>query len=510
MFIKNVLLKIKEPVIRLIRNIKMVIRALAGKNEDVYKGSGLRPLKPANRILMFIGKPGRILSGNLRQNGIRLVLVGCLSLVLIIFGLSLPKLMARDSEPKGDTGNETDEVHTDLPLEPAEEEEEQEQPAELPVLDISGGEIQLESSMLRINEPTVYGREVIYSAGNNPSIDEPVFTKLFIYNLDTGEEKVVCETDIKFGEIYEGRFNENWIVWLDTNQSGTNNICAQNRKTGEIFKIKSCNLNKPQLVLFGDNLVWVEQKNEEEDRLYLYNFKSGEPVSLESFNNPTYGTCSPALYNNVLVWVYPHPQDSERSIIKKLDLEEALFFNGSEQPQSEMPETSSEEESPDDAAQQMDNEASDGNEPETGDNSIHDDQIQVDHYGDEAIQPQIIDPDGFAIYPQTNGEVIAWLDNLDPSRAQLKMTKDDGETITVIAENVGRLFGVGDKFVVYTQNDAIMVYFWESGRYARLTAPGEKGMLVKSCVSGNAVVWCNADNPNQQQDCVKISMVEHP
>ena len=97
---------------------------------------------------MFIGKPGRILSGNLRQNGIRLVLVGCLSLVLIIFGLSLPKLMARDSEPKGDTGNETDEVHTDLPLEPAEEEEEQEQPAELPVLDISGSEIQLESSML--------------------------------------------------------------------------------------------------------------------------------------------------------------------------------------------------------------------------------------------------------------------------------------------------------------------------------------------------------------------------
>ena len=55
------------------------------------------------------------------------------------------------------------------------------------------------------------------------------------------------------------------------------------------------------------------------------------------------------------------------------------------------------------------------------------------------------------------------------------MTKDDGETITVIAENVGRLFGVGDKFVVYTQNDAIMVYFWESGRYARLTAPGKRG-----------------------------------
>ena len=27
-------------------------------------------------------------------------------------------------------------------------------------------------------------------------------------------------------------------------------------------------------------------------------------------------------------------------------------------------------------------------------------------------------PNGFAIYPQTNGEVIAWLDNLDPSKAK--------------------------------------------------------------------------------------------
>ena len=64
---------------------------------------------------------------------------------------------------------------------------------------------------------------------------------------------------------------------------------------------------------------------QQQDRLYLYNFKSGEPVSLESFNNPTYGTCPPAIYNDILVWVCAgEDEDQNTSVIKKLDLKKAL------------------------------------------------------------------------------------------------------------------------------------------------------------------------------------------
>lgn len=515
MFFRNVFMKIKNLTNKLMHNSKPetgTLRSWSGKIMNRSRGSGLRPLKPANSIYILVNRSWHSFRRRNRLN--RIVLIGCLCLIFIALGLSLPKLISRNSEPRGDIEAEADDTPVELPRLPVEKEEPEQQPKQITVIDISGGEIELKPSMIRINEPVAFGREVLYSAGSTRSIDEPVFTKLFIYNLDTGEEKAICETEIKYGEIYEGRFNDKWIVWLDTNQSGTNNIYAQNRRTEEIFQVKRCDLNKPQLVLDGDNLVWVEQKNEEEDRLYLFNFESGEPVSLESFNNPTYGTCPPALRNNVLVWVYPHPRNPEQSIIKKLNLEEALFFNVNEEEQQELSNEPDEPEPPDETASgnEADDLGEDSGEMETGENSENnqDEPVQGDQDNDDVIQPVIIDPNGFAIYPQTNGEVIAWLDNLDPSKAKLMMTRDDGKTITAVAENVGRLFGVGDKFIVYTQNDAVMLYFWENDCYARLTGPGQKGMLSKSCVIGNAVVWCNADNPGQEGDIVYVSIVEQP
>ena len=184
-----------------------------------------------------------------------------------------------------------------------------------------------------------------------------------------------------------------------------------------------------------------------------------------------------------------------------------------EEEQQELSNEPDEPEPPDETASgnEADDLGEDSGEMETGENSENnqDEPVQGDQDNDDVIQPVIIDPNGFAIYPQTNGEVIAWLDNLDPSKAKLMMTRDDGKTITAVAENVGRLFGVGDKFIVYTQNDAVMLYFWKMTATQGLPDRTE-GMLSKSCVIGNAVVWCNADNPGQEGDIVYVSIVEQP
>jgi len=454
----------------------------------------LRRLKIHNRVFVFLSLDN--LKRVLNKKRIRIAAYACLFTAVVILSLLLSINKPTNQYAKGQGQGET---ASNTVLENQEEDETQQKEGTpekeekvLPIIDLSDNAIDVETAMLRINEPTACDRELVYSAGNASNIDEPVFTKLFLYNIDTGEETVVAESQIKFGEIYEGRFNKDWIVWLDTNQSGTNNIYVLNRKTGEVSRVKRCDLNKPKLVLYGDNLVWVEQKDEESDRLYLYNFKSGEPVSLESFNNPTYGTCPPTLYNDILVWVYPHPGDPERSIIKKLDLKQALSV------QTAAGQTGMEESVSDDS---LGNQQGEGG--ADGDNEIQ-------QTASEGVEPEIIDPKGFAIYPQSNGQVIAWLDNLDPSKAKLMMTRDDGQNITVVAESVGRLFGVGDKFIVYTQDDAIMLYFWEIDRYARLTKPGEKAMLSQMCVSGNTVVWYDVNDPARKKDQVKISIVEQP
>ena len=112
------------------------------------------------------------------------------------------------------------------------EEPEEPEEIELPVIDLSENSVPLETELLRINEPMPFGEEVLYSAGDTDNIDEPVFEDLYVLNLKTGEETAIAHTEIKFGEIYEGRFNGDWIVWLDTNQSGENQLYVMNRNRG--------------------------------------------------------------------------------------------------------------------------------------------------------------------------------------------------------------------------------------------------------------------------------------
>lgn len=360
-----------------------------------------------------------------------------------------------------------------------EAEQEVEEEVELPIIDLSDNSIALETELMRINEPIPYENEVLYSAGNSESIDEPVFQDLYVKNLDTGEETVIAHTEIKFGEIYEGRLNKDWIAWLDTNQSGENQLYVMNRATGEISKIKNCEYNKPQLRLAGDNLVWVEQKDINQDRLYLYNFKSGEPVVLEVFDNPTYGTCPPSISEELLVWVVPNGEDPDnKSLIKVLDLSKALSADLGASSQGEDP----------------------ANQEAEAQSSLQ----------EEGIDPEILDPKGFAIYPVTDGKAIAWLDNLNPSEAHLKLTLDNGKTIIDVDENVARPYGIGDGFIAYMKDDSVMVYFWELERYAQLNKPGTKARLTQGGVYGNKVVWYCAENPNDKKDQLYISTVEKP
>jgi hypothetical protein len=153
---------------------------------------------------------------------------------------------------------------------------ETEEPEQLPVLDLSLFRAEIESNMRQINEPTSWGEEVLYSAGEASSIDGPVLTRLFLYNSKTHEEKEVAVSDIRFGEIYEGRLSDSWIVWLDTNQSGTNIIYALNRTTGKNIRINSTSLNRPQISLWGDFLVWTGQKEEHKDEMHVFNLATGK------------------------------------------------------------------------------------------------------------------------------------------------------------------------------------------------------------------------------------------
>jgi len=411
-------------------------------------------------------------------------------------------------------------------------------PGAPPVIDLSevAKTVPLESAMNRINEPTPWEEELLYSAGQSSGIDEMIFTKLYTYNMDTKEETEQAESQIKNksglpGELYEARMNDHWIAWLDTNQAGTNVIHGKDRLTGDTFTIKECALIKPQLRLYGDKLIYLVQESADEDCLYYYNFDTKDTVMLAAFTDSTYGTCPPAIYGDMVVWTAPDPDNPGESLLKWIDLADGIddAFYDDAQPAVEMPTLPPEEDTGDggtaggdtvdgDTGDTADGEAADGSadtgegEGDTSGTMGEEDDpflnggglLAPDHnYG------KPIDPGSFAIYPVTNGDVIAYLDSLDPASARLMITRKTGEP-QMVAQGVGRVFDVGEDFVVYTQNDGIMLYFWDLDRYARLTPEGQKALLSKSCANGQTVVWYDANDPNNKGDTVYISTVETP
>jgi len=462
-------------------------------------------------------KPGPADAGKTRL--IRLAAAGCTVIIVIILVLLTrpgdePATLGNTPEPTASPGTVIDST------EPTQAPAPTPYPTpdmSLPVIDLSKDRIEIDSSLLRINEPTPWGNELLFSAGNAPSIDDPVFTSLYLYNIDTGEETEIAQTGIKFGEIYEARFNDDWIVWLDTDQRGLNIIYQMDRSTGEVKQVKKCDYIRPRLRLYGDNLIWVEQTGPDEDRLYLYNFKSGEPVVLETYQSSTYGTSPPSIYDNIVVWAYPSPDNDGASIIKRLDLKKALTLPSGTGSQTEPGNSGN-------GSGTSDEQTSAGDEdwdPDRIDITVitDDDSSPAEGNGEEAgwgtpedeqgIEPELIDPKGFAVYPATNGHVTAWLDSINPSKARLRLALEDGRILDV-AESVGRIFGVGDTFVAYMQNNQIMLYFWEINRFARLTAEGEAGRLSDSCVSGNRVVWYDANDPSRTKDLVRETIVMQP
>lgn len=137
-------------------------------------------------------------------------------------------------------------------------------------LDLSDGIVEIKSKERSVNTPDVFGHEMVYSAGTG-SLLEPLLKTLYLYDLDSETETEVAKVRLKDGEIFETVLNSNYIAWLDTDQSGKNAIYVLDRATegAQPRLIKECSFAVPKLRLSQDYLMWIEQNEEKEERLYV-------------------------------------------------------------------------------------------------------------------------------------------------------------------------------------------------------------------------------------------------
>jgi len=284
----------------------------------------------------------------------------------------------------------------------------------------------------QINTLGIWNGELFFSAGTG-SLDDPVLTKLYTFNLETNTTQKINETTIYMGEYYETLINERWLVYLETDHGKNNHIFAMNRSEGKTTLIKNCPNGKPKLRLYGDTLIWMEQ-DETEDKLYMVDLITQENLPLYTFSDvATYGTSAPSIYGAWIVWAGPDPENdgsqTATSAIYYINLEEDIGENG--------------------------------------------------------IEPRTYSPDTYVHEPLFNGSHFVWIDTNKSFHTTLYVSQPQASPVA-IATGISA-YGLGDGIVVYGQDNGIWVYVIATGETCRLTSESEQGILPQ--VHGRTVVW---------------------
>jgi len=308
----------------------------------------------------------------------------------------------------------------------------------------------------QINLPAIYDTEIVFSAGTG-SISGPVLSKLYYYNLDTGEEKLLSTSKIYQGEYYETLISPDWIVWLETDHGKNNKIYTMKRSTGAVSLVKNCSNGKPKLRLYNDILIWMEQVEDSLDELYMFDLESQENLSLFEIKDvSTYGVSAPCIYQDTIVWSGP------------------------------------------DTAQTAEDKTANGDK-----SSIYWLPLGEEAVTGETLNSHTYSPGTYVHEPLYNGEYFVWIDGNKSPNAKLYIGKD-GEEPVVIDQGV-TTYSIGNGIVVYGRDQSVWCYVISTGEICRLTHEGEKGMLP--LVHNRTVVWYNL-SADSEKDMLRYIVLD--
>jgi len=309
--------------------------------------------------------------------------------------------------------------------------------AEADALDLTGGAIPVLASNENMNLPGIDYGELLYSAGTGTA-RLPVLKDLYLYDMETQTETKVAEASVKNGEIYETQLSQRWIVFIDTNQNGDNQICYIDRfsESKEVMLVRETKYALPKLRLYDDYLVWIEQTEQGTDDVWFFKLGSDDNFPVTTLTDAaTYGVSAPSIHGNEIIWAAPDPEQSQGEA--ETDGKSAIYV------------------------------------------------CDIDELSGDNVVYEYFCAGMYVHDPLTNGEVWAWIDkNWAPDNG-LYLKYRNGSNVIKVSEGVTS-YALGDGILVYAKDMQVWAYFYEKNVYARLTEPG---MGMQPVVSGRYVAW---------------------
>lgn len=320
-------------------------------------------------------------------------------------------------------------------------------PAPTPIAreDMSEGTEELAIPNKSVNDPYVFGREVVFSTGAAEQAS-PELDTIAIYNLDTKQSQAVAEIKLKYTSLFEPKINDKYIVYLDCKTSDGGAVCAYDREAKTSFVMREYAYGKPKVSLAGEYALWLQQTGKGTDKLYLFHLPTQESVVIEELVDPDRVLFSPSaayLSDDALVFVQPK--------------DETKVVEGRNTPSS---------------------------------SAAVESEIRIIPMKEGGDKQSIQFVPGIYVYdPMIAGDYLVFMNGPRAHDSDLMLCTKTGDTYSapvMIAENVLN-YCMGDGFVAYTKDDVVYVYYFKDGSAGRVSAPSTRALL--SSANGKDIVW---------------------
>jgi hypothetical protein len=335
------------------------------------------------------------------------------------------------------------------------------------VVDRSNGAREMVVDEMRINQPSIYGHEMLFAAGSG-SLDRSVLTNLYLFDAVTGEAKKITASKLTDGEIFETYLSEKWIVWVDTDHKGNNVIYKLEREkmkdgkwSEDILVVQEPENHMPRLGLYGDYLVWMEQVSDTEDKLYFVDLTTDENMAITMFQNSAYAVSTPYIFKNMVLWADSDPNRPTENVSAIY----TLVFE----------------------------ELGDGEEPDADE--------EAEDSGE--LEPEILATGTYVHKPVCNDDVFVWIDKNNAPDSTLYFTYKNGSTPPKALWSNITHYSVGENFICFSHNQIIYAYYYAEDILLQVSEANRNSILPQAF--GTLIVW--EDKTDSGNDMFKYNIM---
>lgn len=262
------------------------------------------------------------------------------------------------------------------------------------------------------NEPYIAGDQIIFTTRyKNKTVYQ--LDAVVIYDTVTEQARILENVEKKYDNLLQPVLTGNIAVWLDSLEDGGGRIVGYDLDTQTQFLIKDYGYALPRLAVSNELLAFMQWAGDATQRLYVYNLRTREPVTVKVFTDNVYGNSAASVSDRDIVWSEYGPDGA--ASLKRV--------------------------------------------------TIADGTAKYENYDV-----------GMSVYePKTNGRDIIFATERDIVSGNLMLSTNGGEPV-MIAQHVTN-YGIGDNFVAYTKADRVYVCFTDEQNAFALTSDISKSLL---------------------------------